>query len=506
MSECSYSNRINGLRRSGSGVLSNRIMTGLIVAAVSAGMVGCSTVTTIQPEPLELMSGTDEAAASRALNAAVDVNWWRHFSSPALDKVVAQGLQHNFDLQAAWERLAQSRAVAEQQASGKFPSLDVTAGGSRSWAESSTTDSWSVGLSTQYELDFWGRVAALDEQGRLDALASEAAGRVQANTTAKGVVEAWYGWVYQQQLLQLLEQQQMRLKQSLAATTSRFRRGLVVRSDVWQQQQLLESINADVIDAQRQQQLYGQQLAVWTANGHWLSATGIDETMQQALSQSVFPVLDTVPDVPLEALKYRPDVEQAWYQLQADNAGLATAVANRYPRLTLSASYSGSSTQWDDVFDNWIASLAANLVLPILDGGNRKATVLQREAQVRESIAHYQQTLLTSAQAVREAQVNESSVLRQVQSLDARLLLARQTEASQQARYLRGVVTLLQLITAQRSVLTLEQQLLAARWQQLQYRIQLYQAVSHGDFDEPAQSSAQLSHPEFYPDQKGDQA
>jgi len=191
-----------------------------------------------------------------------------------------------------------------------------------------------------------------------------------------------------------------------------------------------------------------------------------------------------------------------WHRIQSNNAALAVAVANRYPRLSLSASYGGTAPKWEDVLDNWVASLAANLVLPILDGNNRKATVLQREAQVREALANYQQTLLTAVQEVRAAQVNETTVLTRIRSLETQLELARKTEASQQRRYLRGVVNLLQLITAQRSVLSLEQQLLAARWQQLQYRIQLYLAVSHGDFERSPENTSSSSQP----DQKGDQA
>lgn len=480
----------------------------------------CSSIpeaTKVAPEPLTVLASS--ATADLQGDAVVDVNWWQYFSSPALDQLVEQGLAGNYNLQAAWERLSASRAVAEQQASGRYPDLSLSAGRSRSWQEASTSDNWSAALSTEYELDFWGRVSALDQQGQWNAMASAAAARVQANTTANGIVQAWYGWVYQQHLINLLQQQQSRVEQSLKATESRFRRGLVVRTDVWQQQQLLESLAADIREAQRQQQLQVQQLAVWTGQSQWLGEAGVDDNTLDVLIKARFPDVAQVPAIPLAALKQRPDVEQAWFELQADDAALAAAVANRYPRLTLSASYSGSAPQWQDVFDNWVANLAGNLVLPILDGGNRKATVLQREAQVREAVARYQQILLEAVQEVRTAQTNEVAVLSQIRSLEIRLELARKTEASQQSRYLRGVVDLLQLITAQRSVLTLEQQLLAQRWQQLQHRIQLYKAVSHGDFGQtnPATQTANTAENQgtaepsavFVPyvsAQKGDQA
>lgn len=466
-------------------------------------LAGCASVQTVQPEPLLVDGqslGTEPAVTTP--DDLGNIHWWHRFDNHDLNQAVEQGLDANFSVQAARERLVQSRAIAEQQASGQSPDLTLTAGNTRQWTDAATSDQRSVRLTTEYELDFWGRVAAQQQQGDWSALATEASARVQANTTANGIVQAWYGWVYQQQVLALLEQQQQRLQQSLQATESRYRRGLAVRSDVWQQQQLLESLAADINEARRQQQLQGQQLALWSGNGSALSAAGLPESWQTPLQNSQFPVLPASPDIALQALQQRPDVMRDWHRIQSNNAALAVAVANRYPRLSLSASYGGTAPKWEDVLDNWVASLAANLVLPILDGNNRKATVLQREAQVREALANYQQTLLTAVQEVRAAQVNETTVLTRIRSLETQLELARKTEASQQRRYLRGVVNLLQLITAQRSVLSLEQQVLAARWQQLQYRIQLYLAVSHGDFERSPENTSSSSQP----DQKGDQA
>lgn len=465
-------------------------------------LAGCSSVQTVQPEPLLVDGqslGTEPAATTP--DDLGRIHWWHHFDSATLNQKVEQGLEANFSLQAAWERLAQSRAIAEQQASGRSPDLTLNAGNTRQWTDTATSDQRTVRLTTEYELDFWGRVAAQQQQGDWSALATEASARVQANTTANGIVRAWYGWVYQQQVLALLEQQRQRLQQSLTATESRYRRGLAVRSDVWQQQQLLESLATDINEARRQQQLQGQQLALWTGEGSALSVVGLPSSWLTQLQASALPALLSSPDIELQALQQRPDVMRDWHRIQTNNAALAVAVANRYPRLSLAASYGGTAPKWEDVLDNWVASLAANLVLPILDGNNRKATVLQREAQVREALANYQQTLLTAIQEVRAAQVNETTVLTRIHSLESRLDLARKTEASQQRRYLRGVVNLLQLITAQRSVLSLEQQVLAARWQQLQYRIQLYLAVSHGDFQRHSEDTPSLSQP----DQTGDQ-
>ncbi len=467
---------------------------GVLIAALA----GCQAVTPVVPAPMEFGEAFTSGATKEARDQS-DGRWWQAFGDAGLNALVSQGLSENFSLQAAWARLRQSRAVAEQLASGQSPSLTFSLGRSRDWRDSGTSDAWQAGLTTEYELDFWGRVAALDQQGQLDALATQSAGRVLANTVAAQITQNWFGLVRQQQAIRLLKQQQSRVKQSLSATKARFRRGLVGRADVWQQEQLLEGLKSDVIQAQQQHQLYWHQLSLWRGKESGLSLVAdasnsvLFETFSESFPASL-PELSAqpgpdVPSVSLVALANRPDVQQSWYELQADNAELAAAVANRYPRLTLSASYSGSAPRWEDVMDNWVANLAANLVLPILDGGNRKATVVQRTAAVDESLASYQQALFEAANEVRDAQVNEAAVVQQIDSLNKQLVLARKTEAYQQSSYRRGGVTLLALITAQRSVLTLEQQRLELNWQRLQQRIQLYRAVSHGRFSDDDSST-----------------
>ena len=392
-------------------------------------------------------------------------------------------------LQAAWARLAQSEAVARQAGSERYPDLSVSLSRSRQWRNNVSTDLWSAGITTEYELDFWGRVSALHEQGRLNALASLQATRVQANTVAANIALNAYGLHMQQLNLQLLAQQQQRLQDALQVTQGRFQRGQALISDVWQQQQLLEANQAERISAEAESQRYRHQLALWLGDPAWLQAVAADKTSGNATEVGSLPDLSDAPEgVALEALQQRPDVQQAWFELQASNAAVAAAVANRFPRLTLTASYRGEDASLSNVFDDWIGNLAGGLVLPLIDGASRRAEVARQRAAVEEGLAVYQNTLLTAAQEVQDALTGSQQMAGRAASLERQLQLARDTESYQSNRYRKGSGDFLSLLSVQREVLSLEQQLLSARWQQLQYRIQLFRAVSHGDFgqkDEP---------------------
>ena len=77
--------------------------------------------------------------------------------------------------------------------------------------------------------------------------------------------------------------------------------------------------------------------------------------------------------VPAELVERRPDVRKAFADLMAADRRVGAAIANRYPKLSLTAGVSSSPEYLRDLFDNWLASLAANLVAPLFDGGERKA-------------------------------------------------------------------------------------------------------------------------------------
>ena len=451
-----------------------RISLPVVLAGLLLG--GCSTVSPVaQPDmPLPEQLGDSSGALTTA------PSWWQDFSDDNLNQLVQQGLKQNFALQAAWASLESSRAVWRQAGADQFPQLDLNVKKSRQWQEDdTTTTSWSAGLSASYEVDFWGRVSALDDKARFTAMSSEAAVRTQANTVAAQIALNWYGLIKQHELLRLLEQQKQRITDALKVTEGRFQRGQAAISDVWQQQQLLESINTDLISARAQRDAYHQQLALWTGD-----AAGLDLNNPRAYSASdILPAVDGVDaGVGLNQLQSRPDVQQAWLAVQSANAGLAAAVANRYPRLTLTASYTGSAPQLADVMDNWVANLAAGLVMPLIDGGNRRAAVAQSEAEVKAALADYQQTLLEAALEVQQALIDEREAAATLLSLQRRLELARKTEAFQSNRYRKGVGDFLSLLNTREDLITLEQQVLNARWTQIQKRIELYRAVSHGDF------------------------
>lgn len=444
----------------------------LLLPMVLAGLAACSHIKSV-PQP-EFQSSTLLSGFTDTPIGPIQNHWWTGFSDTQLNQLVSQALENNYDLKAALARLRQSEALLRINSAEQYPDVSLNAGKSRSWRENSTADSWSAGLSASYEVDFWGAVAATRQRAEYDLLATRAASRIQANTVASQVAIAWFGLLHQSHRLELLHQQKQRIESGLKVINARFQRGQSQVSDVWQQQTLLESIQGDVLSATAQRDIYQQQLHLWLASDITVNAT--QQTMPQVAASNF--------QVNTGALFERPDVQQAFLNVQSANAGVAVAEANRYPRFTLSASYNGQDPNIENVFDNWVANLAGNLVLPLIDGGNRRAQIKSQQAALEAQIATYQQVYLAAAQQVQELLITLDKQQRLDLSLKRQLQLAQKTESFQTRRYRKGVGDYLALLNAQREVLSLERQLLNNQLNFNQSRVRLYQAVSHGRFAE----------------------
>ncbi len=416
---------------------------------------------------------------AESLKPRLQQKWWQDFNDPNLNQWITTGLAANQNLTATLARLQQSQANLRQTSSDKWPELNATGKRQRSWVDDGSdrelSDQWTAGLSANYEIDFWGRVDALSKQAQFELQAESAAVQVQANTVAANVAQYWFGWVAATQKASLLDSQQERVSKALTAIEGRFRRGRVSITDVWRQRQLLETLEGQKINAEADIALNRNQLALWVGQ------TPYDLDFPHS---ALLPALPVQPKtgIPATQIQARPDVQQAWADVEAANAAVAAAISDRFPRISLSADYTGAAERSSDLIDSWVSNLAANLVLPIIDGGNRRAQLDRRKAQLDEQLANYQQTLLQAIKEVEDALIEEKQQAAFLTNLRERVELSQKTVTMQGKRYLNGVTDFLDLLSAQQNSLELEQQKLDAQRRLLEIRIRLYRSLSHGGY------------------------
>ena len=418
------------------------------------------------------------AAFIKQGHAEVDTHWWHSFNNAQLTQLVKQGLEDNLSLKSQDLRLKSSQITADIAGANLYPDLKLSASASTPFDDFSHVKSSSFGVSSSWELDIWGSLTAAENRAYWEYQGQEALYRAKANLVAANVTTAWLGIVSEQEKEQVLKVQFQRTQDALTAITRRFAMGKNSVTNIWQQQKLLKTIEVQQEKNQTNLFLHQQTLALWL---------GIPTAKLVNIQFNTLPTLPEIPKIgiPAQVLKFRPDIEHAFAKIQSANESLSVAIAAQYPRITLRANYSTSSNSFKDLFDDWQGNLIASLTMPLFDAGTTQLVIEQRTLALKALMYDYQQVWLQAIASVNQVLINEAQLLKVAKNLTSQLDLAKRTEKLTIIKYLNGKTTYLELLKAQESILSIEQQHIEANRKLVINRVLLYRELSHGNFVVP---------------------
>jgi NodT family efflux transporter outer membrane factor (OMF) lipoprotein len=453
-------------------------MTSMMLAAMISG---CTTATPTHDikAPLSVPARFSESGHS-----PLPDRWWLSFEDPVLNGLMDLTLANNFNLKTAWDRLNQAKAQAEKAGADLFPALDGEVKTSRNRffedGNSTETHSYSLGFAASYEVDLWGRIKASRNAASFEARASAEDLLATALTLSSQVAGTWYQLVEQYGQLSILDEQIDTNKKVLELVTLRLRTGKAGIADMLQQRQLIESNQGERDLALAQAEVLEHQLAILTGN-----------PPLQNVAPRVAELIELWPmpqsGLPAELIQGRPDIRSALFRVKAADSNIAKAIADQFPRLSLTAGLDTTGSNSSDLFSNWLAKLAANLTAPLVDGGLRKAEVDRTRAAASQALHTYGQTILEALGEVENALVQEQRQRSFIDSIDRQLSLAGKVIERLQDRYLQGTVEYLRVLDALLSLQKLQRTLLTARQNLVQYRIDLCLALGTGwTLEQPA--------------------
>ncbi|MCB2183598.1 MAG: TolC family protein [Desulfobulbaceae bacterium] len=404
--------------------------------------------------------------------------WWLSFADDRLNKLIEEATRSNLTLKEAWFRLEQAKAIAAKSGADLLPDLTGTAAIGRSVSKNkglprNTFSTYSLGLAASYELDLWGRIKTSVEAAKTDVLASREDFQAAAITLSAEIATVWFQLKEQEQQLDLLDKQINTNEQYLDLVTHTFRKGQAPATDVLQQRQILESSRGEKINAASAKRLLLNKLALLLGRDPQTFTIDIGKN---------FGDLPPLPQtgLPAELIQSRPDIRRAEYVVRAADQRLASAVADRFPRISLSANTETSGSKASDLFDNWLANLAANLVAPLIDGGRRRAEVNRTKAVYAEALHSYGRTILTALREVEDALTQEIQQRQFLESIDKQIVLSEQSVAQIRQRYIHGDLDFLRFLSALLNHQSLQRTQIKSRRELIEYRINLYRALAGG--------------------------
>lgn len=447
------------------------------VACLAFTVAACQT-TGLDSRPPVTLPATFSATGT----AALPDKWWRSFDDPVLDDLIEAALADNLSIHSAWDRLVQAEATARKAGASLLPTLDGEAGlsGKREKGLNTagrrvvgSTSDLSLGLSSSYEADLWGGISSTRDAARLDANATEEDLKTAATTLASDVAKTWYQLTETYGQIDLLSRQLATDEQVLEIVTLKFRRGQVTASDVLQQRQQVESKRGDLVIAESSARVLEHKLAILLGK----APTSLEIPQINALV--------TLPDLPgtglpADLVRRRPDLRKAYFAVLAADRRTAAAIADRFPSLTLTARVETSGEYVRDLFTNWLGSLAAGLVAPLFDAGERAAEVERTRAVTSEALNDYGTAVLEALGEVEDALVQEANQRRYLTSLESQIELADQAFQRIRDTYIGGAADYIEVLNALLTSQTLERTYLQAQRQLIEYRVDLYRALGGG--------------------------
>jgi multidrug efflux system outer membrane protein len=411
--------------------------------------------------------------------------WWEVFNDPELNAYEQQLLTANQSLLAAKDRLDEARSLARVTSAAFFPQASVDPNASRNRYSSQrpevltlgnplTQSTYEIPFYINWEPDLFGRIRRNLEASNAN-LQATAADMYNVDLVLTSELAADYFSLREldAEYQVVLDSVQIQQK-GLQLVEYRHNGGVASGLDLAQQQTLLDSTQTQLYLVKQQRDQFEHAIAVLTGNPASSFSVPI-----KSLTEGPVPVPLGVPS---DLLERRPDIAIAERQMAQQNALVGVAKAAFYPQLTLSGSGGFQSTSIASLISapTAIWSFGGDLLEPVVNGGRNRANLAFARQSYSESVANYRETVLVAFQQVEDGLTGLNQLAQAESTQNTAVADAQRALEIANNRYVGGVTTYLDVITAQSTLLTNQRLSTQLLGQQMVTEVALVKALGGG--------------------------
>lgn len=414
----------------------------------------------------------------------VDDHWWKSFQDSKLDSLIALAIDRNYSVAMAINRIAAARANLRSERGNFFPSIGLNAGwtrqetsGNTSTLPQSTEHYYDAALSVSWEVDVFGSIRKRVKAQKENFAASKEEYTGVMVSLAAEVASAYINLRELQQEVEVIKKNAASQEEVLKITEVRYNTGLVAKLDVAQAKSVLFSTKASIPQLEAGINQYITSLAV----------------LLGMYPQEIRPVLQTVgslPDymepigvgMPVDLLLRRPDVRSAERSVNAQAALLGASKSDWLPKVFLKGSFGYAARDLKDLgkSKSMTYEIAPALSWTLFSGGQLVNATRLAKAQLDEAINQFNQTVLTAVQETDNAMNAYRNSIKQIVALREVRNQGIETLNLSLELYKQGLSPFQNVLDAQRSLLSYENQLVQAEGSSLLQLISLYKALGGG--------------------------
>jgi multidrug efflux system outer membrane protein len=464
-----------------------------IIAALS--ITGCGIGFRVGPDyerPVDELAVADSFAQAEIDTglARIDVRWWMVFGDPELDSLVEAAIANNLDIRRASYVVLELEARNAQARAGRLPSINLSGQYQKQetpevspvpgMSTGGSTESWNASIAASHELDLWGRMSRAHEAARGDLFQSIENRRTIMQSVISETATLYLQMESLERRIDILERTIASLEKSVRTVEGRYRRGLTSVLALKQAQRALASAGSRMPDLRQELGTTQQRLSI-------LLGRYPETRPPRSQPEDYFKRLEPVPaGLPGDLLEKRPDIRAAEARLRALNARYGVATANLFPRITLTGNYGYTSDELENLFtpDNILWNFVAGLTQPLFNSGRLLAERKAAEAQYRQGVIDYAETVLTAFAEVERALLTRREQLRKRDYTIDYLEKARAAQEIAERRYERGLVDYLNVLDAVQARYNAEESLVLVDLAIFTNRVTLHRALGGNWIDE----------------------
>lgn len=457
-------------------------MRGLCLVALSVLLVSCAMGPDYSRPDIPTSDSFRMAGEGKDLPSLANAPWWELYHDEELQKLIRIALEENKDLKRSVATVDEFAARALIAKTDFAPQMNATVnaptfGNTKNIAFPGFPNPFNYYAqgNLAWELDIWGRIRRSNEAALGDLLAREESRRALIVQIVGGVAQGYFDLRQFDMQLDIAMRTLQAWEESVRIGQARLRQGLTNRLDVDQFEAERENAAARIAELKRQMVQKENELSVLLGRNPAQISRG------RSLTEQVMPPV--VPaGLPSELLQRRPDVVQAEQGLAAATARIGMAKADRFPKLSITGILGVASPQLTQLVANetFFGVSGPSLTGPLFNaqilGFQQKAA----EAQARQALAQYEQTILVAFREVDDALVGVSTAREQAAAQERQVNALRSALRLANLRYQGGLANYLDVLIAQRSLFDAELALAATHRLHLVSVVQLYKALGGG--------------------------
>lgn len=456
------------------------VLLGLIV---SIGLTSCQ-VSNQYKSPEVNTDSLFRDKLSADTTTIADIPWREYFKDAVLQGLIEEGLQNNFDLRIAVTRIQQAEANLGMAKAAYFPNVSLVGQVEHSRSSNGNngkdvlgyhSTTYTLGVSTSWELDIWGKLNPQSKAKYAQFLNSHAYHNLIKTSLIANIATSYYSLLALDEQLKITKETVVLLDESTATMQDLMDAGMLNAASVEQSKSLLHSTRITIPDLESQ--IWQMENSISTLLGrksaHVARTTISDQVIVSQLAYGV----------PIQLLAKRPDVEQAELDFRSAFELTNAARAAFYPSITLTSGMIGYGANTLSNFfkpENIFASIIGGLTQPLFARKQLTGNLKITKAQQQEALLAFEKTVLSAGEEVSnilysyKASISKNEIREsQISSLNNAVDFTQELLKAGEANYT-------EVLTAEQNLLQAQLGKVSDKLEQLQYSVDLYKALGGG--------------------------